>query len=86
MGTFTTLLLNSRYSREFEHEAHMQASGWMLAADYAVEPMITFLERLKKSEKGAQLPAYFSSHPTLQNRVISLRLITDKNRDRRSLE
>jgi predicted Zn-dependent protease len=79
MGRFTTLVLNSSYSREFEQEADMQASKWLLAVGYGVQPMISFMERLKTSDTDLQLPEFFSSHPTLENRILFLRSIAERN-------
>ena len=80
MGTITTLLLNSRYSRKFEQEADNRASLWMEEAGYGVEPLITFLERLKNSDERSRLPEFFSSHPTLENRLMMLRTLPDQSR------
>jgi predicted Zn-dependent protease len=74
-------LLQTHYSRAFEQEADRIASVWMQTAGYGVEPMITFLTRMAQRADRAQEPEFFSTHPTLENRISALHAIANESRD-----
>ncbi len=71
------LALESRYSREFEHEADAYGARLMLAAGRGSEPLAAMLERMEKTHaaKGGNASRWnvLSSHPDTAERVARLR-------------
>lgn len=71
------LVLESRYSREFEFEADAYAAHLMLSAGRSTEPLAVMLERLEKATTRGKAPAsawsLLSSHPDTAERVERLR-------------
>jgi len=72
-STLPILLLESRYSRNFETQADTAASGWMITAGYGVEPMIAFLTRVQ--EHAFEGPEFLSTHPAMDKRVVYLKTL-----------
>lgn len=76
-ASFGALALESRYSREFEHEADAYGARSLLAAGLGSEPLAAMLERMEKAhaEKGgkASRESLLSSHPDTAERVARLR-------------
>lgn len=71
------LALESRYSREFEHEADAYAARSMQAAGLGSEPLAAMLERMEKAhaERGGKASRWdlLSSHPDTAERIARLR-------------
>ena len=74
---FGAMLLESRYSREFELEADRYAGEVLLAAGIGTAPLVSLLERLAQSSQQPAESASFwdllSSHPDMAERVARLR-------------
>lgn len=73
------LALESRYSREFEHEADAYAARTMLAAGRGTEPLAAMLERMEKIQTAKGVGAFrweiLSTHPDTTERIARLRAI-----------
>lgn len=71
------LVLESRYSREFEFEADAYGARMMLAAGRGTEPLAAMLERMEKAHdaKGRAAPGWgsLSTHPETAERIARLR-------------
>lgn len=71
--------LESRYSREFEHEADAYAARTMLAAGRGTEPLAAMLDRMEQAHAAKRGPAsrwdVLSSHPDTAERIARLRAI-----------
>lgn len=71
------LVLESRYSREFEFEADAYAARTMVAAGRGTEPLAAMLERLEKSHDASGSAGAgwsgLSSHPETAERIARLR-------------
>ncbi|WP_265942615.1 M48 family metallopeptidase [Dechloromonas sp. A34] len=71
------LVLESRYSREFEFEADAYAARTMLAAGRGTEPLAAMLERMEKAHgaKGSAGAGWdgLSTHPDTAERIARLR-------------
>jgi Zn-dependent protease with chaperone function len=71
------LALESRYSREFEHEADAYAARTMLAAGRGTEPLAAMLEHMEKVHAAKREMAsrwdILSSHPDTAERIARLR-------------
>lgn len=71
------MLLESRYSRDFELEADRYAAQVMIAAGYGTESLAAMLERLAKAHHETEAPPSlwdaFSSHPDTAERIARLR-------------
>ncbi|UCV30101.1 M48 family metallopeptidase [Ferribacterium limneticum] len=69
--------LESRYSREFEHEADAYAARTMLAAGRGTEPLAAMLDRMEKTHAAKRGAAsrwdVLSSHPDTAERIARLR-------------
>lgn len=76
-ASFGALALESRYSREFEHEADAYAARIMLAAGQGTEPLAAMLERMEKTRqtKVAATSGWdvLSTHPDTSERIARLR-------------
>lgn len=76
-ASFGALALESRYSRDFEHEADAYAARRMQVAGLGSEPLAAMLERMEQAhaEKGGKAAhwAALSSHPDTAERVARLR-------------
>lgn len=76
-ASFGALALESRYSREFEHEADAYAAHRLQAAGLGSEPLAAMLERMEQAhaEKGGKTSRWdlLSSHPDTAERVARLR-------------
>lgn len=69
-----------RYSRKNEVEADTEGMQMLTAAKINPQGMITFFEKLKKEEqKRPKLPAYISTHPSLDGRIAHLRLLARRS-------
>lgn len=64
-----TVLVNSKYSREFETEADDYAYRYMLDNGLDTKPFADILERITGSEKDSEFETYLSSHPGTAERV-----------------
>jgi len=63
-----------RYSRQNEVEADTGAIQMLMAARINPQGMITFFEKLRKEDqKHPKLPAYISTHPSMEGRIAHLR-------------
>jgi len=71
------LVLESRYSREFELEADAYAARTLLAAGRGTEPLAAMLERMEKAHaeesKAGTSWSGLSSHPETAERIARLR-------------
>jgi Zn-dependent protease with chaperone function len=64
-----TVLVNSKYSREFETEADDYARLYMRDNNMDTKAFASILERITGSEKATGLESYLSSHPGTAERV-----------------
>lgn len=77
----TALVLDSRYSREFEREADAYAAQSLLAMPDGLDPLIEMLQRLEHAhgERRAAEPGglfdLLSSHPNTAERIAALRAL-----------
>lgn len=62
-----------RYSRRNEEEADLEGLRMLVRAGVDPQGMVTFLERLRTSERGARVPAYLSTHPDTVARIAAVR-------------
>lgn len=71
------MVLESRYSREFEREADAWAAQALVGAGASAEPLARMLELLEASHRKSRGPAagvdWLSSHPDFTERVAALR-------------
>lgn len=63
-----TLLINGKYSRDFEREADSFSLKYMRRMDIDPSHLVNILERLHKSHKGIEIPAFLSTHPPVEER------------------
>jgi Zn-dependent protease with chaperone function len=71
-STIPTILINSSYSREFEHEADVYAVKELKRMDISTQYIATLFESLEKKEKAednASIMSMFSSHPLTSERI-----------------
>lgn len=64
-----TVLVNSKYSREFETEADDYAYQYMLDNNMDTKTFADILERITGAERDSELESYLSSHPGTTERV-----------------
>lgn len=57
------------YSRDFELDADRYACGRLRAVGIPAQPLAELLERLSRSQPGAEAPAYLSTHPPTAARI-----------------
>lgn len=82
----TALVLESRYSREFELEADAFAGRLLLATPTSVEPLIDMLKRLEEARAGSHADRVgrfgasdlLSSHPDTVARINALRALAGR--------
>ncbi len=83
----TALVLDSRYSREFEREADAYAGQLLTATPRGVEPLISMLQRLEEAHgkrRVAEPSALFdvfgllSTHPDTAGRIAALRAMSSR--------
>ena len=75
-----------RYSRQHEDEADAEAMQVLLAGGIDPQGMITFFERImKEGEKSRKIPAYLSTHPSLESRIARLKALATQS-ERPSIE
>lgn len=71
------LVLESRYSREFEHEADAYAARSMRAAGLGTEPLAAMLARMEEARTARREQSsrwdFLSSHPDTAERIARLR-------------
>jgi predicted Zn-dependent protease len=73
-AAFPTLLVQSRYSREFEREADDFALDYLKGHDIDPNALGEILLRMEKQRSGeGQIPDYLSSHPATRERAERLR-------------
>lgn len=65
------LLIDLRYSREFETEADEYALRYMLDNDIAPERFVNIMERMETAHRsrGESIPEFLSTHPVTKNRL-----------------
>jgi len=69
-----TLLLQARFSREFEREADDFAFGYMVRRGIPPEMFAAILQRIEeKRPRGTDAPDYLSSHPATRERIERMR-------------
>lgn len=74
-----SILLESRYSREFELEADAHAAGQLPVAGYSAAALATMLEKLERAHRGKEAEGatagsdVLSSHPDTTERIRRLR-------------
>ncbi len=64
-----TVLVNSKYSREFETEADDYAYQYMTTNNIAPHYFADILERITDTKKESKMESYLSSHPGTAERV-----------------
>jgi predicted Zn-dependent protease len=70
LAALPTLLLQSKYSKEFEKQADAFAFAYLKRAGIPAEALLSLLQRIERqSDKAGTLPDYLSSHPGIQERV-----------------
>lgn len=79
VSALPAVLIESRYSRDFEREADTYAAEKMREQGRSPEKLAALLERL--SESSVELPAWLGSHPETAERVESLRNPETGNQD-----
>ena len=73
--TFSTL----HYNREMEEEADEEGLRLLQRANINPYGMIRFFETMKDREEHMEIPAYLSTHPATEDRIIKLRsLLKDR--------
>jgi beta-barrel assembly-enhancing protease len=66
-----------RYNRQNEEEADREAVRMLMAAGIDPGGLTTFFEAIQREdEKSLKLPAYFSTHPELKERILKLKTLT----------
>ncbi len=74
LATAPAVLLNARYSREFETEADALAVLSLRAGGMSPESLATMLEKLQRSEGQKEAgDSFLSSHPAPRERIMALR-------------
>jgi len=69
-STLPTVLINSSYSREFEHEADVQAVKELKKMNISTKYIATLFEALEeKQEENATVLSMFASHPLTSKRI-----------------
>lgn len=81
-ASLATLLLDSRYSRQFERQADLYAAHLLLATTGSVEPLVEMLQRLDEAhdkrraaprDTSSNVADLLSSHPDTAARIEALR-------------
>ena len=66
-----------KYNRENEEEADREAVRMLIAAGIDPRGLPAFFETLQREDqKSLKLPAYFSTHPELKERILRLKALT----------
>lgn len=65
-----TLLLEARYSREFEREADDFALDYMKGRGIPAQALGDILLRIEKEDGGRDVPDYLSTHPSTRERAV----------------
>ena len=70
-STIPTILINSSYSREFEHEADMNAVKELKKMHVSTKYIATLFEKIEKdqSEDNSTIMSMFASHPLTSKRI-----------------
>jgi predicted Zn-dependent protease len=64
------LLLQSKYSKEFEMQADAFAFAYLKRDGIPAQALLSLLQRIERqSNKTGTLPDYLSSHPGIQERA-----------------
>lgn len=71
--TLPTVLVEARYSRQFEWEADHYALAVLQAEHFPIRFYAEILEHLQRSHQDSGGADYFSSHPDLQQRIDRIR-------------
>jgi Zn-dependent protease with chaperone function len=72
-GALPVILIEARYSREFEEEADLGAAEAMMQAGRPVAPLVALFRRMAEKTPGAaDGPDLFSSHPAFDKRIAAL--------------
>lgn len=63
-----------RYRREFEQEADLLGSDYMVKASFDPAGMVSFLSKIERQQRlnPTQLPPYLLSHPLTPDRIVQL--------------
>jgi len=65
-----TLLLQAKFSRDFEREADDFAFGYMARRGIPPEMFAAILQRIEeKRPRGTDVPDYLSTHPATRERI-----------------
>lgn len=72
-ATLPTILVQSRYSRQFETEADRYALDYLESADIPAEQFALILQRLGEQKGGGSEFDYLSSHPAIDKRIAMIR-------------
>ena len=72
-ATLPTILVQSRYSRQFESEADRYALDYLESADIPVEQFAIILTRLEQQRGDGSEFDYLSSHPAISKRIAVIR-------------
>ncbi len=79
--------LQLRYSREFEGEADRLGATFVSRAGYDPEGLVRFFERLVIQRRNAPtLPPYLYSHPEVEERIETVKVLATTLRPRRAPE
>lgn len=73
-ATLPTILVQSRYSRQFESEADRYSLDYLKNANIPAEQFAVILERLGKQQAGSSKFDYLSSHPAINKRIKMIRV------------
>ena len=65
-----TVLLQSRYSRDFEREADDFALDYMKRRGIPTQSLGDILLRMEKERAGSDVPDYLSTHPSTRERAL----------------
>ncbi len=74
--------LQLEYSRENEEEADRLGFGYLDAAGYRTQNMVTIMQTISRTrfQADSRIPSYLSSHPLLGERIHYLQMLVDKER------
>jgi Zn-dependent protease with chaperone function len=77
-ATFPTVLIHTKYSRQFETEADDYALGFMLKNNMNTAHFADIMSLMEKQHGSGELPAYLSSHPATQSRINKFKAASDQ--------
>jgi Zn-dependent protease with chaperone function len=75
-GALPVILVESGYSRQFEHEADEYAARFGLASGIGVQPLVDFFQRIERLYGEEPLP-WMSTHPATKDRIERIQRLVD---------